>query len=177
MSPAGWGGAEATAERVLKTAQETLRCVKNEFNGAVHDKAQERDGQPELTEGIMRPDTEGPNVIYAAGEDRSREPPRVLVPSIRSEEKRKLRTGQKFARVVDRGRGPQSLSELAGVLYPSGVSTHPSTSRVARPTQRNTSRMVPYRVTHHVSSFFTSRVLIRSIPYNKHCVLSRRRAS
>ena len=106
MSLAGWGGAEAKAERVLKTVQETLWCVKNEFKNAVHDKAQERDGQPELMEEIMEPDTEGPNVIHGAGEDRSREPSKVPVSNMQSNEKRKLRAGQKFMRVADRRRGP-----------------------------------------------------------------------
>ena len=48
-----------------------LWSVKNEFKKAVHDRAQERDGQPELADGVVVQDAEGPNVIYAAGEDKS----------------------------------------------------------------------------------------------------------
>ena len=67
-------------------------------------------------------------VYHAAGEDMSWGPSTVPVSSVQRKEKRKMRAGQKFARVVDCGRlgGPQSLNELAGVLYPSGLSSHPS---------------------------------------------------
>ena len=108
--------------------QETLWCIKNEFKKAVHDKAQERDGQPELMEEVMEPDTEGPNAIHAAGEDRSREPSKVPVSSMQSNEKRKLRAGQKFMRVIDRRRGPQSLNELAGCCIPAGRAHTPARS-------------------------------------------------
>ena len=57
----------------------------------------------------MEPDTGGPNVIHAAGEDRSREPSKVPVSSMQSNEKRKLRAGQKFTE----GDRPQERAAVA----------------------------------------------------------------